>query len=93
MFHPYVSHTKNVLGDGNCGFRTVVVCLGYAENRWLCMRQLLDELDSNYDAYDRVFSYGIDDLRTSLSFFRTCFKNRTGRSNQFNREPPMFPVQ
>ncbi|KAH1040033.1 hypothetical protein J1N35_041776 [Gossypium stocksii] len=60
---------KNVRGDGNCGFRTISVCVGYGEDQWLYVRhQLLDELLSSYDVYARVFIDGIDELRNSLCF-------------------------
>ncbi|CAI9302098.1 unnamed protein product [Lactuca saligna] len=69
IFHPYIAHIQNVLGDGNCGFRSVAVCLGYGEDQWLYIRQqLLDELFCSYDDYTRVF-VGCDEVFTSLSFF------------------------
>nr|KAJ0219272.1 hypothetical protein LSAT_V11C300129580 [Lactuca sativa] len=69
IFHPYITHIQNVLGDGNCGFRSVAVCLGYGEDQWLYIRQqLLDELFCSYDDYTRVF-VGCDEVVTSLSFF------------------------
>ncbi|KAL4568445.1 hypothetical protein LXL04_024058 [Taraxacum kok-saghyz] len=72
MFHPYISHIQNVAGDGNCGFRAVAVSLGYDEDQWLYIRkQLLDELHNKYEVYANVFSYGIEELETSLSFFQT----------------------
>nr|KAJ0193833.1 hypothetical protein LSAT_V11C800394750 [Lactuca sativa] len=52
IFHPYITHIQNVLGDGICGFRSVVVCLGYGEDHWIYIRQqLLDDLLSSYDDY------------------------------------------
>ena len=72
MFHPYISHIQNVAGDGNCGFRAVAVSLGYDEDQWLYIRkQLLDELHNKYEVYANAFSYGIEELETSLSFFQT----------------------
>ncbi|CAI9298969.1 unnamed protein product [Lactuca saligna] len=51
-------------GDGNCGFRAVAVCLGYNEDQWLYIRkQLLEELESQYYAYHRVFTDGFNELR------------------------------
>ncbi|KAL4560522.1 hypothetical protein LXL04_032674 [Taraxacum kok-saghyz] len=72
MFHPYISHIQNVAGDGNCGFRAVAVSLGFDEDQWLYIRkQLLDELHNKYEVYANAFSYGIEELETSLSFFQT----------------------
>lgn len=45
VFHPYVENIKNVLGDGNCGFRATASALGYGEDQWLLIRRLLiDEM-------------------------------------------------
>ena len=33
-FQPYVSNIQNVEGDVHCGFRAVVVALGYSEDYW-----------------------------------------------------------
>lgn len=69
IFHPYITRIQNVRGDGNCGFRSIAACLGHGEDKWLYVRQqLLNELLRSYDAYARVFTDGLDDLLTSLSF-------------------------
>ncbi|KAJ9557025.1 hypothetical protein OSB04_011639 [Centaurea solstitialis] len=71
IFHPYISNTQDVRGDGNCGFRSIVVCVGYDENQWpYVRRELLDELLSSYSTYSRVL-YGIDEILTSLSFWES----------------------
>lgn len=71
IFHPYITRLKNVKGDGNCGFRSVAVCLGYDEEEWLFIRhQLHDELLTSYEDYARVF-VGCDEVLRSLSFFMT----------------------
>ncbi|KAL6498070.1 hypothetical protein OROGR_028467 [Orobanche gracilis] len=72
IFHPYITHIQDVMGDGNCGFRAISVCLGYGEDEWLYVRrQLLGELLSSYHAYARVFSDGIDEIHTSLEFLQS----------------------
>nr|KAJ0211591.1 hypothetical protein LSAT_V11C400199230 [Lactuca sativa] len=71
IFHPYITCIQNVRGDGNCGFRSVAVCLGYDENEWLFIRQqLYDELLTSYEDYSRVF-IGCNGVLDSLSFFMT----------------------
>nr|KAJ0206729.1 hypothetical protein LSAT_V11C500245910 [Lactuca sativa] len=52
IFHPYIAHIQNVLGDVNCGFRSVVICLDMC---LYILQQLLDELLSSYEDYARVF--------------------------------------
>nr|KAJ0207687.1 hypothetical protein LSAT_V11C500269970 [Lactuca sativa] len=69
IFYLYITLIQNVFCDGNYGFRSVAVCLGYGEDQWLYIRQqLLDELLSSHDDYARVF-VGCDEVVTSLSFF------------------------
>ena len=71
IFHPYITNIHDVRGDGNCGFRSIAVCLGYDEDQWpYIRRELLDELLSSYPTYSRVF-YGIDEILTSLSFWES----------------------
>nr|KAJ0197573.1 hypothetical protein LSAT_V11C700362630 [Lactuca sativa] len=38
IFHPYITHIQNVLGDGNCCFRSIAFCHGYGEDQWLYIR-------------------------------------------------------
>ncbi|KAI3828074.1 hypothetical protein L1987_02171 [Smallanthus sonchifolius] len=35
LFHPYISHIQDVMPDGNFGFRSVAVGLGFNEKQWL----------------------------------------------------------
>ena len=59
IFHDYIDSIHDVEADENCGFRAVTVCLGYNEDQWLYIRkQLLEELESQYYAYHRVFTDG-----------------------------------
>lgn len=67
IFHDYVDDIHDVIGDGNCGFRAVAVCLGRGEDQWLHIRQLLlEELQSEYYAYQTVFTDGFNELYESL---------------------------
>nr|KAJ0199599.1 hypothetical protein LSAT_V11C600308010 [Lactuca sativa] len=51
IFHDYIDDIHDVEGDGNCGFRA-----------WLYIRkQLLEELESQYYAYHRVFTDGFNE--------------------------------
>ncbi|KAJ9563169.1 hypothetical protein OSB04_008329 [Centaurea solstitialis] len=71
LFHPYITKIQDVRGDGNCGFRSIAVWLGYGEDQWpYVRRELLDELESSYSRYSRVF-YGIEEIHTSLSFWES----------------------
>lgn len=38
IFHPYITYIQNVKGDGNFGFLSAVVYLGYDENEWFVIR-------------------------------------------------------
>ena len=61
IFHDYIDDIHDVEGDGNCGFRAIALCLGYNEDQWLYIwKQLLEELESQYYAYQRVFTDGFN---------------------------------
>ena len=34
VFHPYILSLQDVVGDGNCGFRSVALGLGLTEDHW-----------------------------------------------------------
>ncbi|KAJ9539293.1 hypothetical protein OSB04_032026 [Centaurea solstitialis] len=56
LFHPYIAHIENVLGDGNCGFRAISTCLGGNENAWDDIRRdLMVELTKYLHYYSIVF--------------------------------------
>ncbi|KAL7601776.1 uncharacterized protein LOC111881990 [Lactuca sativa] len=77
IFHDYIDDIHDVEGDGNCGFRAVAVCLGYNEDQWLYIRkQLLEELESQYYAYHRVFTYGFNEVYRSLCWFQSPAPSR-----------------
>ncbi|KAD3066808.1 hypothetical protein E3N88_34688 [Mikania micrantha] len=57
LLQPYVINIQDIEPDGNCGFRSVPVGLGFDENHWAFIRQqLLHELDFNADLYRYVFN-------------------------------------
>ncbi|KAD6795334.1 hypothetical protein E3N88_06230 [Mikania micrantha] len=74
MLHCYVSNIQDVMPDGNCGFRSVSVGLGFDENQWGFVRQqLLQEVDTHSDAYRYVLNSMdptlYDALRHSINWF------------------------
>ncbi|CAI9272087.1 unnamed protein product [Lactuca saligna] len=67
VFHDYIDKIQDVLGDGNCGFRAVAVSLGHSEDQWLYIRQqLLEELESQFYAYQQVFTDGFNEIQDVL---------------------------
>ncbi|XP_022027111.1 uncharacterized protein LOC110928405 [Helianthus annuus] len=69
IFHPYVIHIEDVVGDGNCGFRAIAACLGYGEDQWLYVKeQLLHELLDAYIGNETVLTSGINEVNLSLLF-------------------------
>ncbi|CAI9290151.1 unnamed protein product [Lactuca saligna] len=72
VFHDYIDKIQDVLGDGNCGFRAVAVSLGHSEDQWLYIRQqLLEELESQFYAYQQVFTDGFNEVYESLCWFES----------------------
>ena len=74
MLHCYVSNIQDVMPDGNCGFRSLAVGLGFDENQWGFVRQqLLQEVDTNREAYRYVFNSVDENLyeavRHSINWF------------------------
>ncbi|GJV07398.1 putative ribonuclease H-like domain-containing protein [Tanacetum coccineum] len=56
IFHPYVTELQDVIGDGNCGFRSVAVALGLPQDQWPRIRSdLVSELDCNRQKYKYIF--------------------------------------
>ena len=67
IFRDYIDGIQNVIGDGNCGFRAVAVCLGLNEDKWLSIRHdLLEELHNDYSLYHGAFTSGFNELHESL---------------------------
>ncbi|KAL8240262.1 hypothetical protein R6Q59_013617 [Mikania micrantha] len=57
IFQPYVINIQDAEPDGNYGFRSVAIGLGFDENQWAFIRQqLLQELDFNANMYKYVFN-------------------------------------
>nr|GEU94916.1 protein FAR-RED impaired response 1-like [Tanacetum cinerariifolium] len=56
IFHHYLTSLQDVRGDGNCGFRSVVVALGLSEDQWPRIRSdLVWELEANHQNYKYIF--------------------------------------
>ena len=70
VFHPHIASTVNVEGDGNCGFRSVAVALGFPENQWGFIRKELQrELTDHFQFYEDMFgTAGIKMLNDSLPY-------------------------
>ncbi|KAD5961447.1 hypothetical protein E3N88_12920 [Mikania micrantha] len=63
-----------IIGDGNCGFRSIAICLGLSEDQWPQIRhELLEELLQNQDQYKKVFHGDFNLIQQSLDFEGTCF--------------------
>nr|KAJ0213308.1 hypothetical protein LSAT_V11C400163230 [Lactuca sativa] len=72
VFHDYIDKIQDVLGDGNCGFRAVAVNPGHNEDQWLYIRQqLLEELQSQFYAYQQAFTDGFNEVYKSLCWFES----------------------
>nr|KAJ0219004.1 hypothetical protein LSAT_V11C300104230 [Lactuca sativa] len=71
-FQPYVSSIQNVEGDGHCGFRAVVVALGYSEDYWhQIWTDLYGELLMHIDDYIVIFANDINTISETLNFYGT----------------------
>ncbi|KAL6507568.1 hypothetical protein OROGR_023763 [Orobanche gracilis] len=73
IFHRYIKSFNNVKGDGNCGFRAVVVGLGRDENICLLiLQELLQELRYHEQDYTEIFTYvGFDYIWNTVNFSGT----------------------
>ena len=72
---PYISLVKDVIADGNCGFRAIADLLGMCDDGWIQVRKdLLKELYYHLDHYSQLFGYAerIEELTHALSFFEDC---------------------
>nr|GEV29393.1 hypothetical protein [Tanacetum cinerariifolium] len=57
IFHPYVTELQDVIGDGNCRFRSIAVALGLPQDQRPRIRSdLASELDCNRQKYKVVIS-------------------------------------
>ncbi|XP_058783322.1 uncharacterized protein LOC131657999 [Vicia villosa] len=56
FMHKYIDRIVNVVGDGNCGFQTVLALLGKGEDDHKLVRlELIEELMNHKDSYMGVF--------------------------------------
>ena len=56
LFKSHVTGTKNVDGDGHCGFRAIADLLDFGEEAWSRVRRdLMAELDEYTEMYEKVF--------------------------------------
>ncbi|KAK9070268.1 hypothetical protein SSX86_010668 [Deinandra increscens subsp. villosa] len=71
VFHPYIANIQNVKGDGNCGFRALVVCLGLDEETSYeyIRQQMREQLQNRYHIYSTIFVGDVGSLYQSLCFF------------------------
>jgi hypothetical protein len=72
QFHLYMSHTKDVKGDGHCGFRAIAAHIYGTEEAWAQVRQdLIQEINQNRDLYNAVYPLEnmADDVLRSLSYW------------------------
>jgi hypothetical protein len=79
VFHPYIKHIQNVNGDGNCGYRALVVCLGLDEDKFFeyIRQKMREELQNRYDIYTNIFAVDINSLYQDLCFFGSpCHQER-----------------
>ncbi|XP_038710217.1 uncharacterized protein LOC120004931 [Tripterygium wilfordii] len=72
ILHPYIGSVQDVIPDGNCGFRTIAVCLGFGEHAWDTVRRdLIGELSAFWHEY--VAMFGSEEhalgVHNSLNFF------------------------
>lgn len=52
QFHTYIGYIKDVIGDGNCGFRSITISIGRSEHDWLQIRSdLYNELLAHPQEY------------------------------------------
>ncbi|KAL6507365.1 hypothetical protein OROGR_023560 [Orobanche gracilis] len=71
----HVSHTIDVLGDGNCGYRAIAPQVGYnTEDGWKQVRaDLYYEIEQNMNFYDHIFREqgAADNMMRGLNFFES----------------------
>ena len=56
---PYISSWKDVIGDGNCGFRCVADFFFGDQNKWYDARETIaNEVAGHPDLYERIYGLG-----------------------------------
>ncbi|KAL8483604.1 hypothetical protein ACS0TY_026333 [Phlomoides rotata] len=71
-FIAHISGTKDVLGDGYCGFRCVAELVGFPQESWGRVRgELYHELSKNCELYERVFieKKRVDKILEALNWY------------------------
>ncbi|XP_028102684.1 uncharacterized protein LOC114301927 [Camellia sinensis] len=69
---PYIKFIKDVVADGNCGFRAIAASIGHTEDDWAQVRRdLLGELHTHKEEYITLYgSYErFEELTSILSYF------------------------
>lgn len=81
-FRPYIVESKNVKGDGHCGFRVVAALMGFGEDSWARVRQdLMNELTHHILLYEGVF--GENDRVGEILDSLNCFTESAPLGNWF----------
>lgn len=63
QFQQYMSHTKDVEGDGHCGFRAIAAHIYGTEECWVQVRHdLIQEINQNRALYNAVYPSQLDFL-------------------------------
>ncbi|KAH7843899.1 hypothetical protein Vadar_022071 [Vaccinium darrowii] len=73
QFQQYMSHTKDVEGDGHCGFRAIAAHIYGTEECWVQVRHdLIQEINHNRALYNAVYPVQnmADDVLRSLSYWK-----------------------
>ncbi|KAH9753465.1 protein FAR1-RELATED SEQUENCE [Citrus sinensis] len=67
----YIHHIKDVVADGNCGFRAIADLIGLGEDGWVQVRKdLLNELYSHLDDYGKLYGpERVNELIHILSYY------------------------
>ncbi|KAK9064820.1 hypothetical protein SSX86_016202 [Deinandra increscens subsp. villosa] len=76
LFHRYIEDIKDVNPDGNCGFRSVALCLGMDQKQWpLVRKRMMNEMDKNSRWWQWRFNTEqqgrYDTVRNGLDWFDT----------------------
>ncbi|KAK3192955.1 hypothetical protein Dsin_024265 [Dipteronia sinensis] len=69
---PCIRDVKDVLDDGNCGFRVMASWMDMGDDNWIQVRRdFIDELQQHYDSYAQLFGYHdrAQEVMNSLSYF------------------------
>ena len=57
VYQKYITDIRDVYSDGNCGFRSVAVALGWEEDQWLLVRTLLlEEMEVNKEHWENILN-------------------------------------